>query len=111
MEVAGDIAVGADCVSFDSAAAYIYLEDVGRPDEAAQCIGFAKLDAVCHRQGAQQLLPFVVAASDVPVSGEVAVRVHISLNGRADVAVFDLVSETAVVADPFRPVRVAVGMV
>lgn len=100
MQITGDIVIGADVGAFAGATAYVYLEDVGRVDASAQRIGVAQLDGVAHAGGSEGRIPFVVAASDVPVTRDVAVRVHISVSGSEEISTGDFVSTSHIAADP-----------
>lgn len=108
MQITGDIVIGADSTAFAGATAYVYLEDVSRVDASAQRIGLARLDGVMHVGGSEGRIPFVVAASDLPVTRDVAVRVHISVGGGEEVSSGDLVSTAHIPAEPDKPVDVPV---
>ena len=108
MQITGDIVIAAGSGAFAGATAYVYLEDVGRIDASAQRIGVARLDGVAHAGGSEGRIPFVVAAADVPVTREVAVRVHISVDGSEEISSGDLVSTSHITAEPDRSVDVPV---
>lgn len=108
MQITGDIVISADAGAFVDATAFVYLEDVGRAGASAQRVGVARLDGVAHVGGAEGRIPFVVAGSDMPVTGSVAVRVHISRDGSEDIASGDFVSTTHIEADPGASVDVPV---
>ena len=92
MQVSGEIVVGADSASFGNATAFIYLEDVGRADASANMLGRAKLTGLAHHEGAESRIPFAVSSIDAPDSRDIAIRVHISLDGDENVSARDLVS-------------------
>ena len=111
MQISGEIVVGADCVSFGNATAFIYLEDVGRADAPSQMLGRAKLSGAMHEMGSESRIPFAVETADNPDTGEVAIRVHVSLDGHEDVAAGDLVSTSHTQAVSGQSVDVAVRTV
>lgn len=108
MQITGDIVIGADAAAFAGATAYVYLEDVGRVDASAQRVGVARLDRVAHAGGSEGRIPFVVAASDVPVTRDVVVRVHISVDGSEEISSGDLVSTAHIAAEPGMSIDVPV---
>lgn len=108
MQITGDIVIGADVGAFADATAYVYLEDVSRVDASAQRLGAARLNGIAHAGGSEGRIPFVVSASDVPVTRDVAVRVHVSMDGDEDIASGDLVSTSYIAGDPDGPVDVSV---
>jgi hypothetical protein len=77
VQISGEIVVGVDCVSFENATAFVYLEDVSRLDSGALLIGTAMIATVRHRAGTESRLPFAVQGVDVPRERDIAVRVHI----------------------------------
>lgn len=111
MQITGDIVIDAGCSAFAGATAYVYLEDVGRADASAQRLGVAQIDGVAHPGGTEGRIPFVVSASGGPVTQDVAVRVHISVNGSDDISSGDLVSTAHVAADPSIAVDVPVRQI
>jgi len=103
VQISGEVIVGAECASFEKATAFVYLEDVGNVDAAARRLGSVTLFPVTHRSGSESHLPFAVAAPEFFGDGathEIAVRVHVSLDGEEEVNVRDLVSMEHVRAKP-----------
>lgn len=110
MQISGEIVVAAENASFEAATAFIYIEDTGRADAAAQRLGRATLRAA-HRQGAESRIPFAVEATGLADTGTISIRVHVSQNGTEDVAVRDLVSTAHIPATEGDSVAVAVSPV
>jgi hypothetical protein len=103
VQISGEVIVGAECASFEKATAFVYLEDVGNVDAAARRLASVTLSPLTHRSGSESHLPFAISAPDVFGDGpthEIAVRVHVSLDGEEDVTVRDLVSMEHVRAIP-----------
>ena len=111
MQISSEIVVGVDCVSFENATAFVYLEDVSRLDSGALLIGTAMIATVRHRAGTESRLPFAVQGVDVPRERDIAVRVHISLDGQEDVVLDDLVSTAHIPATADRQIEAPVRTV
>lgn len=111
MQISGEIVVGADCASFENATAFVYLEDVSHLDSGAVLIGTTMIATVRHRAGTESRLPFAVQGVDVPNERDIAVRVHISLDGLEDVVLDDFVSTAHIPAIADRQIEIPVRMV
>lgn len=108
MQITGDIVIGAESGAFADATAYVYLEDVSQVDASARRIGVSQVDAVAHAGSSEGRIPFVVAGPDISITQDIVVRVHISVDGDAEISSGDFVSTTHIAADPDNPVDVPV---
>lgn len=90
--IEGVIVLGPEVGSFSGAEARVYLEDVSRTDAAARVVAQEVIPNIAHQAGQESTFAFQICGEAVVSDAHYSVRVHIDLQGRAEVQVGDYVS-------------------